>query len=92
MDKEFNVRGGKNAPAIWQPCEILFEGNKYIVVRNKDGREFSRRKSKIQIRDIDNRTDKEKAIDEVMSSAVIFANRETMENLLSIAYDKWKHK
>ena len=57
--KEFMVRGGTNCDPVWQPCEILFSGKKYTVVRSKEGREFSRRTVKLNIRDIDIRTDKE---------------------------------
>ena len=63
--KEFNVRGGLNIESVFQPCEILFEGNKYIIVRNSGGKEFARKRSRIIIRDIDTRTDVEKAKDDL---------------------------
>ena len=63
--KEFNVRGGSNIEPVFQPCEILFEGNKYIVVRNSGGKEFARKRSRIIIRDIDTRTDVEKTKDDL---------------------------
>lgn len=63
--KEFVARGGKSIDKVWQPCEILFEGAKFIVVRDKHGREYSRRKAKIEIRDIDTRTAEQKCIDDL---------------------------
>ena len=84
--KEFNVRGGTNVPEVWQPCEVLFSGTRYIVVKNENGREFSRRKAKIKIRDIDKRTDKEKAVDDIVKTLNrSMAYREAAE----IIYDKW---
>lgn len=65
FNKEFAVRGGTNCEPVWQRCKILFEGEKFIVVVNENGREFSRRKAKIQMRDIDTRTDREKIIDAI---------------------------
>lgn len=61
--KEFIVGGGKNIPHAWQKCRVLFEGNKYIVVENENGKEFSRKKCKITIRDIE--TSEERAIDDL---------------------------
>ena len=81
--KEFNVRGGSNIEPVFQPCEILFEGDKYIVVRNNDGREFVRRRSRIIIRDIDTRTDEEKAFavywDSIEYSIGVDSHKSAME-------------
>jgi len=84
--KEFNVRGGTNVPEVWQPCEVLFSGTRYIVVKNENGREFSRRKAKIKIRDIDKRTDKEKAVDDMLMR---INKREHLGDILGFVYDKW---
>jgi len=58
--KEFRVLGGSNE--VWQKCKIVFKGKRYTVVENENGKEFSRKTAKIKIRDIDTRTDEEKAI------------------------------
>jgi len=79
--KEFKVKGG--TCETWQACKIVFVGKKYTVVENESGKEFSRKTAKITIRDIDTRTDKEKAIDEAYRSDL------NVKENLAAAYDKW---
>lgn len=50
--QEFAVRGGSNVPLIFEPCEVVYSGSKYTVLKDKNGREYSRRTSKLIIRDI----------------------------------------
>lgn len=64
--QEFRVTGGDNPR--YQPCRVVYSGTKYTVLVNSDGREFSRKTSKLDIRDIDTRTKKEKAIDDIFSN------------------------
>jgi len=58
--QEFRVLGG--SIEVWQKCKIVFQGKRYTVVENENGKEFSRKTAKIKIRDIDTRTDEDKAI------------------------------
>lgn len=83
--QEFRVKGGNNPR--YQPCRVVYSGTKYTVVVNSDGREFSRKTSKLDIRDIDTRTKKEKAIDEIESelSKIAYSTRSALE----LAYDEW---
>jgi len=59
FNKEFRVLGGSNE--VWQKCKIVFQGKRYTVVENENGKEFSRKTANITIRDIDTRTDEEKS-------------------------------
>ena len=61
--KEFRVLGGQ--AEVWQKCKVVFTGKRYTIVENENGKEFSRKTAKIFIRDIDTRTDTEKAIDDI---------------------------
>ena len=47
----------------WLPCEVLFKGSRHTIIKVSGGREYSHKTSKLKIRDIDLRTDEEKAID-----------------------------
>ena len=78
--KEFRVISG-NSP-VWQKCKIVFVGKRYTVVENENGKEFSRKTSKIAIRDIDTRTDKEKAIDD-LDRTITMVNQSTTDNYKS---------
>jgi len=44
------------------------------------------------LKPIDTRTDKQKAIDDLMKESVLFCNRDTMKICFQIAYDKWVGK
>lgn len=66
--QEFAVRGGSSIPLVWEPCKVKYNGSKYVVLVDINGREYSRRKVKLMIRDIDTRTPKQKAVDEMPSS------------------------
>mgnify|MGYP005823761137 CR=1 FL=1 len=85
--QEFRVTGGHDPR--YQPCRVVYSGTKYTVLVNSDGREFSRKTSKLDIRDIDTRTKKEKAINALMEKSVVFCNNEIMSSCFSIAFDEW---
>lgn len=54
--QEFRVLRNSPVGEVWQKCKVVFEGKRYTVVENENGKEFSRKTSKIEIRDIDTRT------------------------------------
>lgn len=88
---EFCARGGVNIEKVWQPCEILFEGNKFIVLRNDKGREYSRRKAKVEIRPL--KTEREKFIDACWCA--LPAGRRTCnvsEDIFGAMFDSGKFK
>ena len=72
--KEFAIKGGANIPLVWKSCEVVYSGSRYTVVKTESGKEYSRKTAKLNIRDIDTRTDKEKAIDDHIDSQEIELN------------------
>lgn len=70
----------------WLPCKILFQGAKHTILKTPSGREFSRRTAKLNIRDIDKRTDKERAVDDLLKGVGAVNNSRFIAEL---AYDKW---
>ena len=62
---ELMVRGGVNVKEQYEPVVKVFSGDKFSVYKNENGKEYVRKNSKVKIRKIDTRTDKEKLIDEV---------------------------
>ncbi len=85
--KEFKVKGG--TCETWQACKIVFVGKKYTVVENENGKEFSRKTAKITIRDIDTRTDKEKACDAIWKELDDTGTPYDLRVAMELAYDKW---
>jgi len=58
---EMKIGGGKNVDEIYEPGKFVYQGSKYSIFATEDGREYSRRNSKIKTRAIDTRSDYVKA-------------------------------
>ncbi len=63
---ELMVRGGTNTPEQYEPVLKVFSGQKFSVFINENGKEYVRKNSKVKFRLIDNRTDEERLIDEIV--------------------------
>jgi hypothetical protein len=81
--QEFAIRGGSSIPFVWEPCAVKYRGSKYTVLVDGNGHEHSRKKAKLMIRDIDNRTPKQKAV-ELMFAAAINSKDDIMK---AVIYD-----
>lgn len=77
--------GGYSA---WVPCKVIFTGNRHTILKTVTGKEHCRKTSKLKLRDIDLRTEKEKAFDSFWNNLAECAdNPRTLEQSLKIAFD-----
>ncbi len=62
QEVEMRIGGGKSVPEVYKAGRFAYQGVKYSIFVTEDGKEYSRKNSKIKTRPIDNRTDKQKLI------------------------------
>ena len=63
---EMLIGGGTNVAPIYQSGYFAYQGAKYSIFITENGKEYSRRNTKIKTRPIDNRTSDEKLVDALM--------------------------
>ena len=72
---EMLIGGGKNVDEIYKPGKFIYRGFKYSIFITGEGREYSRRNSKIKTRSINTRSDEEKAIDDILGKTYLSNDR-----------------
>lgn len=63
QEVEMLIGGGKNVPEVYKAGRFAYHGSKYSIFVTEDGKEYSRKNSKIKTRPIDSRTDDQRIYD-----------------------------